>query len=287
MTHTKRFIKVFSRDNFSKAFFYVCLLGLSFLLVLIAHQWNRFALLQPVQDFVFTLEDSYKGWLSKQSINNPLILMPLAFGGGLLASISPCILSLLPVNVSYIGTREITSRRDAVIKAGSFVLGVITVLSLFGLFSALAASVIIQFRGYFNIMVGAIILIMGLNLLKILPFSLPQTNFKLPINSPYSFGLTFALVSSPCSSPVLISILTAAAATGSQIQSILTMISYALGYTAVIFLASLFAGLVKQTRSLLKYSEKILQIGAVFLILAGIYYLSIGIRWFILVMMNG
>jgi hypothetical protein len=37
----------------------------------------------------------------------------------------------------------------------------------------------------------------------------------------------------------------ATAATGSQVLSTLTMISYALGYTAVIFLANLFAGLVK------------------------------------------
>jgi cytochrome c-type biogenesis protein len=48
-------------------------------------------------------------------------LLPLAFAGGLISSLSPCQLSLLGVNLSYIGTREFTSRKDALIKAIAFV----------------------------------------------------------------------------------------------------------------------------------------------------------------------
>jgi cytochrome c biogenesis protein CcdA len=39
-------------------------------------------------------------------------LLPLAFLGGLIASVSPCILGLLPINRSYIGTLELKSRRN-------------------------------------------------------------------------------------------------------------------------------------------------------------------------------
>ena len=93
-------------------------------------------------------------------------------------------------------------------------------------------------------------------------------------------GLTFALVSSPCASPVLFAVI-AAAATGSTLVSTLTMVSYGIGYTAVIFLASLFTGLVKQSRTLLSRSEWVIRLGSAALILAGSFYLVNGINWFL------
>ncbi|HAX86590.1 MAG TPA: hypothetical protein DCY91_10035 [Cyanobacteria bacterium UBA11370] len=234
-----------------------------------------------IDKFAFEWGDRYRQWFDQQTTHNPLVLFLLSFAGGLIASISPCILSLLPVNLTYIGTREITSRWDAFVKAGSFVLGVVTMLSLLGLFSSFAGAVLIQFRGYIQIAVGVVIILMGLTLLGIIHLPLPQTALKLPIASPYGVGLTFALVSSPCTSPVMFAVLAAGAATGSQIQSTLAMVSYALGYTAVIFLASLFTSLIKQTRFLLNYSEKILRLGSMILMGIGGYYLIDGLFWLV------
>lgn len=103
---------------------------------------------------------------------------------------------------------------------------------------------------------------------------------NLPQTGPYGVGLTFALVSSPCASPVLFAALAAAAATGSQILGTLTMVSYAIGYTILIFLASLFTALAKQSKQLLKHSEGIIRFGSVALMITGIYYLIQGMRWF-------
>jgi cytochrome c-type biogenesis protein len=58
------------------------------------------------------------------------------------------------------------------------------------------------------------------------------------------------------------------------------MVSYALGYTLLIFLASLFTGLAKQSRSLLNHSEGIIRFGSPALILTGVYYLFTGTQWF-------
>lgn len=274
----------FAKPNFSKWL----LLGLLFfgtiLLVLAVKFLDRNGLSEASDNFVLGLGDRYQQWFSNQSTKNPFVLLSLSFIGGLVASISPCILSLLPVNLSYIGTREINSRWDAFIKAGSFVLGVVTMLSLFGVFSSLAGAVLIKYRGYVHLGVGTFIILMGLTLLRIIRLPLPQTNFKIPIAGPYGVGLTFALVSSPCTSPVVFAVISAAAATGSQIQSVLAMVCYALGYTAVIFFASLFAGLVKQTRFLLNNSEKIIRFGSVVLMLVGGFYLIDGVNWVILMM---
>jgi cytochrome c-type biogenesis protein len=258
-------------------------------------------LYEAVSQFSFTIGESYDRWFTRHAASNPVALIGLAFLGGLVASVSPCILSLLPVNLSYIGTREIASRRDALAKASAFVLGVVTVLSLLGLFSSLAGIILIQYRGYFQVLVGASIVLMALSLAGMIQIPMPQWRFRgqatAPktdagqprspwrafiqgaIAEPYGVGLTFALVSSPCTSPVMFSVLAAAAATGSQLQSSLAMISYALGYTAIIFLASLFTGLAKQTRNLLTHAETITRCASIALLLVGGFYLITGGQW--------
>lgn len=248
------------------------------LLILAANHFEQ--LTSSLEYTISQVEHAYEQWFGQQNTSNPLLLLPLAFIGGLLASVSPCILALLPVNLTYIGTLKVDSRWDAFVKALLFVLGSVTVLSLFGLFSSFASAVLVDFRGYINIVIGGVILLMGLSFAGLFHLPLPQTHRSLLVTSPYSVGLTFALVSSPCASPVLFAVLAAAAATGSPILSTLTMISYALGYTAVIFFASLFTGLVKQSRILLSQSEWVTRLGSAALLLAGGYYLVMGIRWF-------
>lgn len=234
----------------------------------------------PIEQTISIVENRYQQWFVQQDTANPLVLLPLAFTGGVLASVSPCILGLLPVNLSYIGTLNIQSRWDAFTKAGLFVLGAVTILSLFGLVSSFAGAVMVAYRGYINIIVGTIMVSMGLWLMGIINLPLPQFNIDLPKAGPYGVGLTFALVSSPCASPVLFAVLAAAAATGSQVLATLTMVSYAIGYTLLIFLASLFTALAKQSKQLLNHSEGIVRFGSVALMITGGYYLIQGVRWF-------
>lgn len=236
---------------------------------------------RPLEWMIGVVENRYQRWFDGRDTTNPLILFSLAFTGGLLASVSPCILALLPVNLSYIGTLQMASRRDAVLKAGQFVLGAVTVLSLFGLVTSFAGAVMIDFRGHFNVGVGLLMVLMGLGLAGLIRIPLPELQIRSPIAGPYGVGLTFALVSSPCASPVLFAVLAAAAATGSQPLAVLTMVGYAFGYTALIFLASLFTGLVKSSRRLLPHAEGILRIGSLALLFTGLYYLWIGVGWFI------
>lgn len=265
---------------------------------------SQSSLYRLAEDFSFWATESYQGWFSQQqqsAASNPVLLVSLAFAGGLIASVSPCILSMLPINLSYIGTREITSRRDALAKASLFVLGVVTVLSLLGLVSSFAGIVFREYKGYFHIAVGSLIIFMGLSLAGIVQLPNLQNRWQVTASNsqppdptprrslggilraifigPYGIGLTFALVSSPCTSPIVVTVLSAGAATGSQVQSTLAMVSYALGYTAIIFLASLFTGLAKQTRMLLIHSDKIVRVASVILLLVGGFYLISGGQW--------
>ncbi len=238
-------------------------------------------LVQVLDRSVSQVENHYQKWGESQPLTNPVFTLLFALVGGLLASISPCILAMLPVNLSYIGTLDVKSRREAFFNASGFVLGVVTVLSGFGLFSAVAGAVMVDWRGYINVAIGCIIILMGLSIGGIFQLPLPQTQFTIPFAGTYGVGLTFALISSPCASPVLFAVLAAAAATGSPVWSTLTMVAYALGYTAVIFAASLFTGLIKVSRQILTKSESILRWGGLVLVVAGGYYVVSGILWFL------
>ena len=243
---------------------------------------KNFELFQLLENAISQSENQYQRWGASQPLTNPWLLIPFAFGGGLVASISPCILAMLPVNLSYIGTLNVKSRREAFWNATGFVLGVVTILSIFGLFSSVAGAVMVDFRGYINLAVGILIILMGLSIGGLFHLPLPQFQVSLPpFAGTYGVGLTFALISSPCASPVLFAVLAAAAATGSPVWSVLTMVAYALGYTAVIFATSLFAGLIKFTRQILLNSDAVMRWGGLALILTGGYYVVSGVLWFL------
>jgi cytochrome c-type biogenesis protein len=263
----------------SRGFFYTALFLGAVGLALLSPHFGR--LYELLGQGVSQIETPYYKWFQQQDLRNGFILIPLAFFGGLLASVSPCVLSLLPVNLSYIGTLNITSRREAATKAGLFTLGVVTVFSLLGLFSAFATAVLVDFRGYINLAVGALIFLMGCSFAGLFHLPLPKLNPSVSSAGSYGVGVTFALISSPCSSPVLFAVLAAGAATGSQFMSTVTMVSYAIGYTAVIFFASLYTGIVKQSRALLQHSEWVIRLGSAALILAGGFYIVSGITWFL------
>jgi cytochrome c-type biogenesis protein len=169
-------------------------------------------LLETLEHAIGRAENNYQKWGASQPLTNPWLLIAFAFGGGLLASISPCILAMLPVNLSYIGTLNVKSRRAAFWNATGFVLGVVTILSIFGLFSSVAGAIMVEWRGYINLGVGMLIIWMGLSIGGLFHLPLPQFQLALPpIAGAYGVGLTFALVSSPCASPVLFAVLAAAA----------------------------------------------------------------------------
>lgn len=256
-------------------------LGLAILTAIAIGLIHNFDLFGSLEKSIAKTENQYQKWGARQLLVNPWIAMPFAFGGGLLASISPCILAMLPVNLSYIGTLNVKSRREACWNATGFVLGVVTILSIFGLFSSVAGAIMVEWRGYINLAVGMLIILMGLSIGGLIHLPLPQAQISLPpIAGTYGVGLTFALVSSPCASPVLFAVLAAAATTGAPIWSMLTMVAYALGYTAVIFATSLFAGLIKFTRQILINSAAVMRWGGLALVLMGGYYVVAGVLWF-------
>jgi len=204
-------------------------------------------------------------------------LYAVAFIGGLAASLSPCILGMLPVNLAFIGAAGTSSRARAAVIAGAFVGGVAVVNIALGLVASLFFAVIIEYRSLVNIGVGAITVLMGLWMAGFIRLPTPQFMRAMPTGSgPFVAGLVFALVASPCASPVLVTVLGVATQDGSTIRAIIAMTSYTVGYTLVLFAASLSAGVLLTSRRLLGYGATITRVAATALVIFGVATLAYG-----------
>lgn len=230
-----------------------------------------------------TFEHAVSTWLNvyAKRINPAALSGPrlyvVAFAGGLLASISPCILGLLPVNLSYIGASRVTSRAAALRVSTFFVCGVATTTIAVGLLSWLFFAIFVTYRAQVNIGVGLLIVLMALWMAGVLRIPLPSVVTKVPAGAgPFVVGLVYALISTPCASPVLIAVLSAAGGTGSAVVSIITMATYAIGYTIVLWLASVFTAVAIASRKLLQYGDLITRIGAAALLLLGSGFIVYG-----------
>jgi len=93
----------------------------------------------------------------------------LVFSAGLLTSLGPCSLSLLPVTIAYIGGTEANK-----FKLVSFSGGVVFSLVALGAASGFLGKIYGQIPSYYTSFVALIAIIMGLNLLGILKFQFPN-----------------------------------------------------------------------------------------------------------------
>ena len=205
-------------------------------------------------------------------------LYSVAFVGGLVASVSPCILGMLPLNLSYIGASKLTSRSAALRVASLFVLGVIVVNVALGLVSSLFFALFVQYRAPVNIGVGVLTSLMGLWMAGLIRLPTPQIGTRItPGGGSFMVGMVFALIASPCASPILVFVLGAVSLAGSPVRAVGAMTVYAIGYTLVLFLASLFAAVATASRRVLAHSALVSRIAAAVLVVIGVGTLIYGL----------
>lgn len=160
-------------------------------------------------------------------------------------------------------------------------LGVATVLTVMGLVSSLAGFLLVEFRGYLLVAAGIVSVLLAAAYLEMLPMPALPGLTQVPAGAgPYLFGMTFALVSSPCASPVLFAVLGVAATSGSAWLGGAIMATYSVAFTAVLFLAGLSVGLARRAGKLAAHGRLVELAGGVLLGAAGAYLLATGIRWF-------
>jgi len=237
-------------------------------------------MIETIQTSLYNLEQFADGLVSTQLMHLTAVSLGIIFLAGLLTSLTPCMLSMLPITIGYIGGYEERSRWQAAVQSTWFALGLATTLAGLGIVAALVGQVYGQVGFGLPIIVSVLAIIMGLNLLEALPLQLPASgglewiSKDLPdgVRS-YLIGLTFGLVASPCSTPVLATLLGWVATTQDMFVGGVLLLAYTAGYVAPLILAGTFTALIKRLLSLRRWSGWITPASGALLVGFGVFSL--------------
>ncbi len=220
-------------------------------------------------------------YFTSQASNGQFQLMFIAvsFFGGVLASISPCSLAMLPVVIGYIGGYGDSDNKTIFKQLLSFVFGSALVFSIIGIICAITGHVFISFAGdYFILIISSLLLVLGLNLIGVLDINFPALVNKVPKNTnnskylyPMILGAIFAIAGTPCSTPILAGIMSFAAITDSILLAIIMLFSFAIGQGIILVIAGMFTGVVKKFGNIASVSDVIIKLSGGLLVLTALY----------------
>lgn len=208
-----------------------------------------------------------------------LLILALCFLGGVVASLSPCGIGMLPVVVSYIGSSSEKRTSKNIIQIVFFILGLSVCLTAIGIVCALTGQIFdASKRVYFVLALTSLILIFGLNLVGLLEINFPVLVKKFPQSEKHNFityplilGMVFALAASPCSTPILAGIMAAASMSANIFYAALMLFLFSLGQGMIILVAGLFTSVLKNLSSFAKYTDLLTKLSGIILILFALF----------------
>ncbi len=206
------------------------------------------------------------------------LTLALVFLGGVLTSISPCILSMVPLLVGYIGGYGGGSKARGFSLSLSFVSGLALTFAVLGFIAAYFGQVFGQIGEVWYYILAAVAIIMGLQLLGVLTFNLPGLK-KIPVSKAglggaLLMGALFGLVASPCATPVLAVIITYAAVQAEPFYGSGLLFIYGIGHGIPLLLAGTFTGLARDMPKINRYTAYLSYFSGLILVIAGLVLLA-------------
>jgi len=235
----------------------------------------------PLSTWLVDIEFAVAGFVDPGRLGDAawFLLPVIGFGCGLLASFSPCVLPLVPLNLATIGVSGATGRR-AVGLSARFVLGSALALAALGLLGDVAGFLLIEQRGPVLIVAGLGMVAFGLVALEAIPAPFAgRSAFSGRTLGPVGAGAAFSLVTSPCASPLIGGVLAAATAAGVPGLPVAAMIGFALGYTALVFVTGVFGASLLQRLPRTSLAAPRAAAAALLLVL-GTAFTTLGVSWF-------
>ncbi|MBI5641851.1 MAG: sulfite exporter TauE/SafE family protein [Deltaproteobacteria bacterium] len=222
------------------------------------------------------------------------VSIPLAFLGGLLSFVSPCVLPLVPSYVSFvtgISFEQLTNDNDARVKriviknSLMFILGFSTVfIVILGSSAQLLGSVFMQYQDAIRQLGGIVIVLLGVHITGVVNFGFLQKDKRLDFFSrsrptgllgSFLVGIGFAAGWTPCIGPILSAIFAVAATSESAWSGMILFVAYSAGLAIPFFLTSIGINtFLKHFSRLKKHMRVISIVTGIFLIITGVLIFS-------------
>lgn len=217
--------------------------------------------------------------------NNIWLALAMSLAAGIVSSFSPCVLSSVPLIVGYVENYGGGDKRSALKYSIVFSVGVAFTFTAIGAVTALLGSFLTGAGKWWYLILSAIMLLSGLQLLGVIDFGMKKntcgpTGRINGITGAFFLGILGGALSSPCATPVMAAILTFVASKGNLLLGVLMLLLYSIGHSTLIILSGVSVGFVES----LSGSGKTVAIGrglkyvlGIIILLLGLYLFSLGI----------
>lgn len=201
----------------------------------------------------------------------------IAFLEGIITFISPCLLPMLPIYISYFAGGGERSTKKTLSGALGFVSGFTVVFVAMGALAGTIGSILREYKGAVNLISGLIVILFGLNFLGVFKMNLFRGGSK-TVNSremgffpAMLFGMIFSLGWTPCVGAFLGSALMLASQQNHAIEGMLMLLCYSLGLGIPFLLSAVLIDYLKSAFNWIKKHYRIINtVSGCFLILVGI-----------------
>lgn len=201
----------------------------------------------------------------------------LSFLEGMITFISPCLLPMIPVYISFFAGGEEMSLKKTVKRVFFFILGFTLVFIFLGALAGTFGTFLKRYETWVNIITGLLVVLFGLSYTGL--FSLPFFGGKLTFTqktaensfSAFLFGIIFSLGWTPCVGTFLGSALLMASSQGSVLSGILMLLTYSMGLGIPFLLSAIFIKELKGAFSFIKKHYRTVNI------ICGIFLIFVGL----------
>ena len=201
----------------------------------------------------------------------------ISFLEGIITFISPCLLPMLPIYVSYFAGGGERSTKKTVVNALGFVTGFTIVFTALGALAGTIGSFLIKYQTVVNIVSGLIVIIFGLNFLGVLKLNFFRgmkgnvDTENMGFFSAALFGMIFSVGWTPCVGAFLGSALMLASTQAHMVKGVLMLLCYSLGLGIPFVISAVLIDKLKGAFNFIKSNYEIInKISGAFLILVGL-----------------
>jgi thiol:disulfide interchange protein DsbD len=218
-------------------------------------------------------------------INNYFVVLGVAFIGGILASLTPCVYPVIPITVGFIGGGSGGSKKRGFILSLSYVLGLAIVYASLGLFASLTGQLFGQMSAspWANLLIGVICIVFGLAMFEVIHIPALALHYQPKTTgglfTAFLVGAASALIVAPCSTPILGAILLYVATKQEVLFGATVLFSYALGMSLLLVIIGTSSSALHSLPKAGSWMRKIQKGFGVLLFLAGLYFLYLMVMY--------